>query len=158
MTVGPALSMLRGMDITLDLPRSTTSVPTLRTARLNALRAGYLLIGVGLAVTKWPLLLRDPASIPVMDGVVLAMLTAMSLLAFLGLRYPLRMLPILLFECAWKLIWLAMVGLPHLIAGDVSAEIGRTLFSVSLVAVVIAVIPWDYVWRQFVTAPGDPWR
>ena len=149
--------MVRGMDITFDFPRSTP-LPTLRIARLNLLRAGYLLIGVGLAVTKWPLLLRDPASLPVMDGVVLAMLTAMSLLAFLGLRYPLRMLPTLLFEVTWKLLWLATVGLPHLLAGDVSAELGRTLFSVSLVAVVLTVIPWDHVWRQYVKAPGDTWR
>jgi hypothetical protein len=34
----------------------------------------------------------------------------MSLLAFLELRYPVRLLPILLFECAWKLIWLAVVA------------------------------------------------
>jgi hypothetical protein len=149
------------MEATFDLPRPTTSVPTvraIRTARLDLLRAGYLLIGIGLAVTKWPLLLRDPSSLPVMDGVVLTMLTAMSLLAFLGLRYPLKMLPVLLFEAAWKVLWLVTIGLPHLVAGDVSAELGRTLFSVSLMAVVLAVVPWDHVWRQYVTSPGDPWR
>jgi hypothetical protein len=38
-----------------------------------------------------------------MDGVVTCLLPAMSLLAFLGLRYPVRMLPIL-FEVAWKVL------------------------------------------------------
>jgi hypothetical protein len=28
----------------------------------------------------------------------------------------------------------------------------------SLVVVVIAVIPWRYVWRNYVRAAGDPWR
>jgi hypothetical protein len=59
------------------------------------LRAGYLLIGVGLALVKWPLL-PNAASLPLYDGVTLCMLTAMSLLAFLGLRYPVKLLPVLL--------------------------------------------------------------
>ena len=37
---------------------------------------------------------------------------AMSVLALPGIRAPLRMLPILLLEVAWKLIWLGVVALP----------------------------------------------
>ena len=44
------------------------------------------------------------------EGTVVAMLVAMSVLALLGLRYPQRMLPILLFEVGWKLIWLGLVA------------------------------------------------
>jgi len=36
----------------------------------------------------------------------------MSLLAFLGLRYPVGMLPILLFEVTWKVIWIVAVARP----------------------------------------------
>ena len=93
-----------------------------------------------------------------MEGVVACLLTAMSLLAFLGLRYPVRMLPILLFEVIWKVIWIGAVATPHLVSNDLSAEAGDLLFNCSFVVVILAVIPWRYVWRRYVRTPGDAWR
>lgn len=136
--------------------RTTTST-SLPTYRLNLMRIGYGLMAVGLALTKWPVL-PDAASLPLFEGVVAALLTAMSLLAFLGLRYPVKLLPLLMLESAWKLIWLGVVAVPHLLAGDMSAETNRLLFSVSIVVVILAVTPWDYVWKAYAKAPGDPWR
>jgi hypothetical protein len=129
----------------------------LSTRRLNVMRFGYAFMGAGLAIVKWPLLL-DASTLPVMDGVVTCMLTAMSLLALLGLRYPARMLPILLFEVAWKLIWLALVAVPSLIAGDLNAAARGVLFSCSFVVVIVAVVPWGYVRRRYARTPGDAWR
>jgi hypothetical protein len=126
--------------------------------RLNIMRLGYAFMGVGLAIVKWPILVQNAASLPVFEGVVACLLTGMSLLAFLGLRYPVGMLPILLFEVTWKVIWIAAVALPHLVAEDIDAATSAVLFNCSLVVIVIAVIPWPYVWRNYVRAPGDAWR
>lgn len=127
--------------------------------RLNIMRAGYLLMAVGLAAVKWPILLRgDAASLPVFEGVVAALLGTMSLLWLLALRYPVQMLPLLVFESAWKLTWLAAVGIPNLMDGDMSDEMRSVLFNVSLVVFVLAVTPWDYAWNRYVRAPGDAWR
>ena len=132
---------------------------SLPTYRLNIMRIGYLLMAVGLAVVKWPLIVQGTAaSLPVFEGVVAALLAAMGLLAFLGLRYPVQLLPILVFECLWKSIWLAAIALPHLIAGDMSPEMTTMMFSVLVYVVVLAVTPWDYVWKRYVLAAGDPWR
>jgi hypothetical protein len=131
----------------------------LRTYRVNLMRVGYAVMALGLAALKWPIFIRgEAAALPVYEGVVAALLTAMSLLAILGLRYPVRLLPLLVFESAWKLIWLAAVAVPHLLAGDMSAEMGRMLSSIAVVVVILAVTPWDYVWKRYVRAPGDPWR
>src|SRR6478736_10386602 len=79
-----------------DLPRPTPTAGVSLT-RLHLLRAGYLLIGVGIALVKWPLLVNHAQPWPLFEGVVTCMLVALSLFAFLGVRYPLQMLPILLF-------------------------------------------------------------
>jgi hypothetical protein len=126
--------------------------------RLNMMRVGYLFMGVGLAVVKWPLVIDYDRSMPLFEGVVAVLLTGMSLLAFLGLRYPVRMLPILLFECVWKLIWLAVVALPSVAAGDTDKATQQLIFNCSFVVVIVAVVPWRYVWQRYVTAPGDRWR
>jgi hypothetical protein len=135
----------------------TTVHPELSLTRLSLMRAGYLLMGVGLAVVKWPLL-PDAATLPLYQGVTLCILTALSLFAFLGLRYPVRMLPILLFESIWKLLWLALVALPEVTSGGLDAATTETVLNCSLVVVILAVTPWPYVWRRYVVATGDRWR
>lgn len=139
----------------------TTPAPLTRAdlsvTRLNLMRAGYALMGLGLAIVKWPLLL-DAASLPLYEGVTLCLLTAMSLLALLGLRHPVKLLPLLLFESGWKLLWLAVIALPRAMSGDLDAATTETIVSCSLVVVILAVIPWRQAWRSYVTSSGDPWR
>jgi len=123
--------------------------------RLNLMRVGYLVMGLGLAVVKWPIVIGYDRSTPLFEGVVAVILTAMSLLAFLGLRYPVRLLPILLFESLWKLIWLGVVALPAVVAGDVDEAIREVIVNCSVVVIVFAVVPWRYVWQRYVAAKGD---
>ncbi len=81
------------------------------TWRLYLLRAGYLLIAVGLAIMIFPGIIRPSENLSHMGAVVRSMLAAVSLLAFLGIRYPLKMLPLLFFELLWKSVWLLAFGL-----------------------------------------------
>jgi hypothetical protein len=126
--------------------------------RLHLLRVGYLVMGLGLAVVKWPVVIGYDRSMPLFEGVVAVILTAMSLLAFLGLRYPIRLLPILLFECLWKIIWLGVVALPAVAAGDVDAAMQEVIVNSLVVVIIFAVVPWRYVWQRYVVAKGDRWR
>jgi hypothetical protein len=126
--------------------------------RLHLLRVGYLVMGLGLAVVKWPVVIGYDRSMPLFEGVVAVILTAMSLLAFLGLRYPIRLLPILLFECLWKIIWLGVVALPAVAADDVDAAMQEVIVNSLVVVIIFAVVPWRYVWQRYVVAKGDRWR
>jgi len=50
------------------------------------------------------------------------------------------------------------VAVPGLIADDVNAATREVLVNCSFVVIIIAVIPWRYVWGRYVGAPGDAWR
>jgi hypothetical protein len=126
--------------------------------RLYVLRLGYLVLAVGLVVTKWPLLLHHPTPWPLMDGVETCMLVSLSLLWLVGLRYPLQMLPMLLFEIAWKLIWMVVVVLPRWTSDQLDPVTLKVFYACLLVVIPLAVIPWRYVVAHYLTKPGDPWR
>ena len=128
------------------------------TFRLYLLRAAYLLIAVGLGIIIWPLLIQTPVGVEHMRGVVRALLGAVGVLALFGIRYPLRMLPILIFELLWKTIWLVVIGLPTRVAGAFTTGTLET-FNECLVGVVVCavVIPWGYVYATYVRAPGERW-
>ncbi len=125
--------------------------------RLLVLRAMYLLMAVGIGLTMWPLIISHAPDLPRMNGVVLAMVGTIGLLALLGLRYPLQMIPLLLLELAWKMIWLAAFALPRWLDGTLDEGMRSTIFDTSLGAILLVVIPWRYVYENYVRKPGDPW-
>ena len=125
-------------------------------ARLYVLRATYLLLIVGLGAMNLPVLISHE---PMSRGVIPSLLGAIWLLAFIGLRYPLQMLPLLLFEFAWKAIWVLAFGLRQWSAGhmpptwheDFKAIVGGVIL-------MPIVIPWGYVYRRYVKQPSERWR
>ena len=125
--------------------------------RLYVLRAGYLLIAVGLAATIWPIVINHSPQWPLMNGVACSLLAAVSVLAAVGIRYPLQMLPILLFELVWKSIWLIAVALPIWTANQIDARTWGTVQDCLFGAILIPLIPWRYVVSHYVTRPGDRW-
>ena len=120
------------------------------------LRATYLLLVVGLGATIVPALI-DHA--PIARGVIPSLLGGVWLLAFVGLRYPLQMLPLLMFEFAWKTIWLLAFGLPQWSAGQMpptfAEDFRGIVFGVILMPIVI---PWGYVYRHYIRQPAARWR
>ena len=118
--------------------------------RLYGLRAMYLFVGVGLILMIWPLLLNQPDDLEHMRGVVWCMLAAVSLLALAGLLQPVRVLPGLLFEFTWKVIWLVGVGMPRRGTASFTAAYQETWVECLIgVALLLIAIPWAYVWRNY---------
>ena len=143
--------------MSVDVQAPSSVVPELSTARLNLMRVGYALMGVGLVIVKWPLL-PQAHELPLFESVALCLLTAMSVLALLGLRHPTRMLPLLVFETLWKVLWLGIVALPRATAGTVDTATSEVIVNCSLVVVILAATPWPHVYRTYVRGSGDRWR
>ena len=114
---------------------------------------------VGLGVYIWPGILNPPSDLEHYRGVVRSILGAVSLLALLGIRYPLKMLPLMFFELVWKSIWILAFGLPLWSANQLDPETRETM-KASLMGVVLfpLVIPWGYVFANYVKAPAARWR
>ena len=132
-------------------------MPEASTFRLYLLSAVYSFMAVGLAIFELPRLL-NPGNLSRLDSVVLSVLAAFALLAVLGIRYPLKMLPLLLFEFVWKAIWVLAFGLPLLLSGRLDPNTTATLAACLMgVVLVPLVVPWGYVLEHYLRAPGDRW-
>jgi hypothetical protein len=135
------------------------SPPPLPLYRLYLLRAAYLLIGLAQGSQTWPAIIHHARAWDFWHGVGMSFLGALTLLALVGVRYPVKMLPLMIFEFAWKLIWTLGIWLPLFLAHRVDAHTADNFLSISLgVIIVPLVIPWGYVWTNYVIAPGDRWR
>lgn len=135
------------------------SVQELPLYRLYLLRAMYLLIGVFEGMQIWPSIIHRAHVWDFWHGVGMSFLGALTLLCLLGVRYPVRMMPLLIFELAWKLIWILAAWLPLYLAHQLDADTAEQAFSIFMGPVLVPIVlPWGYVWKNYVTARGDRWR
>jgi hypothetical protein len=125
------------------------------TLRLYVMRLMYLLNFALLGSDAWPEIIHHGGVWDPLKGVAWSFWAALSALSGLGLRYPLKMLPLLLIQLAYKSIWLVAVALPLRSVGQSS-----NLTSIFLIGVTfdLIAIPWPYAFAQYVKNPGDRWR
>lgn len=135
---------------------STVGVSPLR---LNILRAYYALMAVGTTAIFWPSLIQHSAEWGIENGAQYSLLAALTPFAFLGLRYPLKMLPIILYEFTWKAFWLIFVVAPVYHADRMTDLVWSNVFACSIAIVLTPIImPWRYFWQNYVRDKSDGWR
>ena len=126
--------------------------------RLYTLRAAYFVMAAGLGVFIWPAVFHHTNELAIRRGIQIALLAGLGASAALGLRYPVQMLPILLFEFTWKAIYLIAFALPLWSAHQVNGATAEDIKSVLMVVILVPLIPWRYVFLHYVLKPGDRWR
>ena len=129
----------------------------LSTLRLTLLRACYAVLVVGLSLRYGPVFVEGLYTLPRMDGVVVALLSAMGLLSVVGLFSPIRMLPLLVFEIAWKLIWVSAVALPKWLDGALDEATLSILFNCAVALPFVFIVPWRHVAMTVLTSADPLW-
>ena len=121
-----------------------------RRINIYLLRALYALMFFMLGQTTWTEILTHQGPWDPNKAVTWCVWTGFSLVAGLGILHPLKMLPILLLEIVYKVLWLAIVAYPlwskGALAGSPAEGIATVFFPVFLV---VLIIPWGYVFRQY---------
>jgi len=134
------------------------TAPSVSWVRLYLLRALYLVIVVGLGIVIWPGVIHRERPFELMEGVETCMLAAFSGLCVLGLRHPLRMLPLLVWELLWKSIWLIDIVLPLWWAGRLDEATWSIAVTCLPVAIFPFILPWRYMFDHCLRQRGDRWR
>ena len=127
--------------------------------RLNLLRAFYLLITVGLALTWGPGMVAHTDSWAQRNGALGSLMIGVSVVCLLGLRYPLQMLPLLIWELTWKTVWVVVIGVPLWLNNAVTPGVEAN-FLACLMGVVLTplVLPWRYIVHHYFRQPAERWR
>ena len=112
--------------------------------------------GFGLGIVVMPNLMRSIFGLPIQDpivyGVAGSVWMAFGLLAILGLRSPLKYVPILLMQLCYKSIWFIGVVFPLLATGKFPMH--GILFVVVMASFIIGdliAIPFSYVFSKMDT-------
>ena len=149
------------MTVSADLPTAHDQAgakPGVSLFRLYTLRVCYFILAAGLGTYYWPSVISHTSEFAAKEGIAFALLAGLGLTAVLGLRYPVQMIPLLLFELTWKAIYLISFALPLWRAHQISAAVAVNIQAVAMVVIFLPLIPWRYVFAQYVTKRGDKWK
>ncbi len=119
------------------------------------LRLLYVLMFFVLGKITWTHVLTHRGPWEPMNAVAWCVWTAFATLAGIGIFHPVKMLPIVLLEIFYKVLWLILVAYPlwskGMLAGSSADEITSQFLWVILPVVAV---PWRYVLVNYFYKPG----
>ena len=109
--------------------------------------------GFGLAMVFAPDViistLKFPSQDPIVFGAFGCMLISAGILGLLALRFPIKFVPLLLFQLFYKVIWFIAVLLPFLLVNDIQlyVVVFIVIFATYIIGDLIA-IPFSYIFAR----------
>lgn len=118
--------------------------------RLNLMRGLYFLNFISLAFDNWGTILFPTEQLDTLSGVAISFWASFSLLMLIGIRFPARMLPLLLLQFLYKSAWVIGVYLPAYWAGTVDEYLQSFLYvCIAGISLNLAIIPWSFFYKNY---------
>ena len=125
-----------------------------RPINIYLLRLLYILMFFVLGKETWTHILTHQGPWNPTDAVVWCVWTAFATLAVLGIFRPLKMLPIILLEIFYKVLWLILVAYPLWSKGTLAGSPAEATTSAFLwVILPIVAVPWGYAFVNYIYNP-----
>jgi hypothetical protein len=121
-----------------------------RRINIYLLRLVFILMFFVLGKDTWTQILTHQGAWNPTAAIAWCVWTAFATLAGLGIFRPLKMLPILLLEIFYKVLWLVIVAYPLWSTGKLSGSSAEGTTSAFLwVILPIVAVPWSYVFSTY---------
>jgi hypothetical protein len=127
-----------------------------RPIHIYLLRLVYILMFLVLGKTTWTHILTHRGSWEPDVAMAWCVWAAFATLAGLGIFRPLKMLPILLLEIFYKVLWLIVVAYPLWSTGNLAGSPAEGTTAAFLwVMLPIIAVPWGYVFVNYMYKPAS---
>ena len=115
------------------------------------LRLLFILMLVFLGKDSWTYILTHKGIWKPMDAMAWCIWGSYSVLSILGIIQPLKMLPIVMLEIMYKVIWLFLVAYPLWASSQLAGSPAEAMtYSFLFVVLPILAMPWKYFFKKYV--------
>lgn len=121
-----------------------------RRINIYLMRLVYVLTFLFIGMYSWPYILTHNGASDHVKAVAFCVWAAYSLLSFLGIYNTLRMIPLMLFQILYKVIWLAVFALPRWQTGELTGGALSMAYDFAWVILPIIAVPWGYIFKNYI--------
>ena len=119
--------------------------------KIYILRLMFIMMVVFLGKAAWTHILTFNGTWNPQDGMAWCIWASYSVLAILGIIHPLKMLPVVMLEIFYKVLWLILVAYPLWKSNQLVGSSAEGMTNSFLwVLLPIVAMPWKYFFRNYV--------
>ncbi|MCL6220657.1 hypothetical protein [Zunongwangia pacifica] len=120
--------------------------------RISLLRFYYVLMILVLGIDVWTAIFNHMDLWEPMTAVGYSLWATFAVLSIIGLMHPVKMIPIILLNITYKIIWLSIVAYPlwnlNQLEGSDAEGLTKSNFIGFIIDIII--IPWVYVFKNYI--------